>query len=153
MSVNVEKIREIFADYAPEKGNFMVLLHDVQRVCGNWLPEEALKEVAKLAEMPLNKVYGFVSFYSMFSTKPRGKHIVRVCKDGPCAVKGSLMITDLLMKELDVDVDETTEDGKFTLEQTACIGTCTAAPAMMIDDEVYGNVTPESLNTILKKYR
>jgi NADH:ubiquinone oxidoreductase subunit E len=153
MSVNVERIREIFADYAPEKGNFMVLLQEVQKACGNWLPEEALKEVARLSGKPLNKVYGFVSFYSMFSTKPRGKHIIRVCKDGPCAVKGSIMLAELLMKELDVDVDETTEDGKFTLEQTACIGTCTAAPAMMIDDEVYGNVTPESLNTILKKYR
>lgn len=153
MAVNTEKIREIFAGYAPEKGNFMVLLHEVQKACGNWLPEEALKEVSKLAKMPLNKVYGFVTFYTMFSTKPRGKHIVRVCKDGPCAVKGSLVLLELLEKELDIYSGETTEDGLFTLEETACIGTCTAAPAMMIDDEVYGNVTPESLNTILKKYR
>ncbi len=153
MSVNLERIREIFSDYSPEKGNFMVLLHDVQKACGNWLPEEALMEVSKLAKMPLNKVYGFVSFYTMFSTQPRGKHIIRVCKDGPCAVKGSLMLADLLMKELDVDMGETTDDNHFTLEETACIGTCTASPAMMIDDEVYGNVAPESLNSILKKYR
>lgn len=153
MSVNLEKIREIFADYSPEKGNFMVLMHEVQKACGNWLPEEALKEVAKLAKMPLNKVYGFVSFYSMFSTEPRGKHIIRFCKDGPCAVKGSLVIAELLMKELDVEIGGTTDDGKFTLEETACIGTCTAAPAIMIDEEIYGNVTPESLISILKKYR
>jgi NADH:ubiquinone oxidoreductase subunit E len=153
MSVNLEKIRDIFADYSPEKGNFMVLLHEVQKACGNWLPEEALKEVSSLAKMPLNRVYGFVSFYSMFSTEPRGEHLIRVCKDGPCEVKGSLVIAELLMKELDIDFGETTDDGKFTLEQTACLGTCTAAPAIMIDDEIYGNVTPESLNSILKQYR
>ncbi len=153
MSINLEKIREIFSDYCPEKGNLMVLLHDVQKACGNWLPEEALKEVSKLTKMPLNKVYGFVSFYSMFSIEPRGKHIIRVCKDGPCAVKDSFVIEDMLMKELDVDMGETSEDNLFTLEETACIGTCTAAPAIMIDDEVYGNVAPESLNSILKKYR
>jgi NADH:ubiquinone oxidoreductase subunit E len=152
MSFNTKTIQEILKDYSKEKGNLMIVLQKIQKSCGNYLPKEAVLEVAKVTKMPLNKLYAFISFYSMFSTKKRGKHIIRVCKDGPCIDNGGREIMNLLEKELDIKFGETTENGVFTLEKTACIGTCTAAPAIMIDDEVFSNVTPDSLFAILKKY-
>ncbi len=152
MSFNTETVQKILKDYSKEKGNLMIVLHKIQRACGNYLPKEAVIEVAKVTNIPLNKLYGFISFYSMFSTQKRGKHIIRVCKDGPCVDNGGREIMNLLEKELEIKFGETTQNGIFTLEKTACIGTCTAAPAIMIDDEVFPNVTPDKLSSILKKY-
>ena len=78
---------------------------------------------------------------------------MRICKDGPCNFRGGVTSAELLKRELGAEVGETTDDGRFTVEETACLGTCTAAPAIMIDEEIYPNITPESLGEILKKYR
>jgi len=153
MSSENTKIKEVIQEYAPEKGNLMAVLRKVQQECGNHLPPEVMKEIAIATGIPLNRLYGFVSFYTMLSPVPRGRHIIRVCKDGPCNFKDGWVITDLLEKELGIEVGETTEDGRFTLEETACIGACTEAPAIMVDDVTYANVTPERLGEILKKYR
>ncbi len=153
MSYDLSKVREIAKGYAEDKGNLMVILHEVQKACGNYLPTEVMKEVAKETGLPLNRLYGFVSFYSMFSTEKRGKHLIRICKDGPCNFSGGMTSAQLLKRELGAEVGETTDDGRFTVEETACLGTCTAAPAMMIDEVIYPNITPESLGEILKKYR
>ncbi len=153
MSSDNTRIREILREYAPEKGNLMAVMRKIQKECGNHLPGEAMKEIAIATGIPLNRLYGFVSFYTMLSTEPKGRHIIRVCKDGPCKFNGGWATAEMLMKELDIEVGETTEDGRFTLEETACLGTCTAAPAIMIDEETYANVTPERLGEILKKYK
>ncbi len=153
MSFESTRVKELLQDYAPEKGNLMAVLHKIQKECGNHLSDETLKEVAKTTGIPLNRLYGFVSFYTMLSTEPKGRHIIRVCKDGPCNFAGGWATAELLGKELDIEIGETTEDGRFTLEETACLGTCTAAPAIMIDDEIHANVSPEKLGEILKKYK
>lgn len=153
MSFNQHEVKEILKGYSPEKGNLMTVLHEVQSKCGNYLSENVLIFVSEETGVPLNQLYGHVSFYSMFSTEPRGKHIIRVCKDGPCNFSSDFFIADMLTKELGIGFGETTPDGMFTLEATACLGTCTAAPALMVDDEIYGNVTPERLSEILTTYR
>jgi NADH-quinone oxidoreductase subunit E len=153
MSFESTRVKELLQDYAPEKGNLMAVLHKLQKECGNHLSDETLKEVAVVTGIPLNRLYGFVSFYTMLSTEPKGRHIIRVCKDGPCNFKNGWATAELLEKELDIEIGETTEDGRFTLEETACLGTCTAAPALMIDDEIHANVSPEKLGEILKKYK
>ncbi|RPJ59059.1 MAG: NAD(P)H-dependent oxidoreductase subunit E [Dehalococcoidia bacterium] len=152
MNLDATRIGELLADYAPEKGNLMEMLGKIQKESGNHLSDDTLTEVAVITGIPLNKLCGYVSFYSMLSNKPRGRHIIRICKDGPCAFNGGWTIADLLEKELDIEEGQTTDDGRFTLEETACLGTCTAAPALMIDDETYAAVTPEKLGEILKKY-
>lgn len=153
MSFDQARVREILKEYAPEKGNLMVVMHKIQKACGNYLPDEAMKEVSLATGIPLNKLYGFVSFYTMFSTQKRGRHIVRICKDGPCNFRGGMTSAQLLKRELGIEVGQTTDDGRFTLEETACLGTCTAAPAMMVDEEIYAHMTPETVGEILKKYK
>ncbi len=153
MSSEKTRIGEIMKEYSPEKGNLMALMRQAQKEYGNHLPDTVMKEIAIATGIPLNRLYGFVSFYTMLSTEPKGRHIIRLCKDGPCNFKDGWTIAELLEKELGIEIGETTEDGRFTLEKTSCLGTCTAAPALMIDDETYANVTPEKLGEILKQYR
>jgi NADH:ubiquinone oxidoreductase subunit E len=153
MNSDATKVRELLSAYAPEKGNLMEVLQKIQKESGNSLSGETLVEIASITGIPLNKLHGYVSFYTMLSTEPKGRHIIRICKDGPCNFSEGWVIADLLEKELGIEVGETTEDGRFTLEETACIGMCTAAPAIMIDDETFGSVTPDALGEILRRYR
>jgi NADH:ubiquinone oxidoreductase subunit E len=97
-------------------------------------------------------VSGVVTFYSFFSTQPRGKHTIRVCLGTACYVRGGKKIVDHLMQSLGVGIGETTKDGKFTFEIARCIGACGLAPAMMIDDTVYKQVNVNKLDSILNKY-
>ena len=103
--------------------------------------------------MPLSEVYGVATFYSQFALEPRGKYVIGVCLGTACYVKGSKNILERLAKELDVKVGSTTKDGRFTVQATRCLGACGLAPVMMINDEVYGRLTPEDIPDILAKYR
>jgi NADH:ubiquinone oxidoreductase subunit E len=102
--------------------------------------------------IPVSEVSGVVSFYSFFSTKPKGKHTILVCMGTACYVRGGKKLVDGLQKHLNVEVDGTTGDGKFTLCKARCIGACGLAPAMMVDDTVYKAVNPNKLESILSKY-
>jgi len=102
--------------------------------------------------MPVAEVSGVVSFYSFFSTEPKGEHTIMVCMGTACYVRGGKKLEDALQKHLNVEIDGTTEDGKFTLSKARCIGACGLAPAMMIDDTVHKQVNPNKLESILSKY-
>jgi NADH:ubiquinone oxidoreductase subunit E len=93
------------------------------------------------------------TFYSLLYTKPKGKYTVRVCESAPCHVQGAQEVVDTLVRELGVSFGETTPDGLFTLEKVSCLGVCGVAPAVMIDDRVYGNLTPETVAAVLQEYR
>jgi NADH:ubiquinone oxidoreductase subunit E len=108
--------------------------------------------IAKSLDIPLSEVSGVVSFYSFFSTKPRGQHTIRVCLGTACYVRGGKKIVDHLGKALGIEIGDTTADGKFTFEIARCIGACGLAPAMMIDGVVYKQVTPAKIDAILSKY-
>ncbi len=149
----VESIKDVCQRLGAVKGKLLPILHAVQDICGNWLPLEALQLVAKELDIPYGYLYGVMSFYSMFSVTPRGKYIIRLCESAPCHVMGADNIQEVLEQELGVKVGGTTSDGLFTLEHTACLGTCEVAPAMQINEVVFGNLTKERVKEILDNYR
>jgi len=117
----------------------------------NYITEEKLKLIAEKAGLSYSEVYGVATFYSLFSLKQRGEYVIRVCDSGPCHLMGSKSIFEVLGEELNIKVGKTTPDGKFTLEETSCLGICDEAPAMMVNEEVYGNLTPQKIKEILKR--
>ena len=145
------RIRELAGAYRGREGSLIQVLHMAQTIYG-YLPLEVQKIVADELGLPLSQVSGVVSFYSFFSTQPRGEHTIRVCLGTACYVRGGKKIVDRLQELLGVGVGDTTPDRKFTLEVARCIGACGLAPAMSIDDAVYKQVDPDRLESILAKY-
>ena len=137
--------------YRDKEGNLIQILHIAQELYG-FLSLELQQHIAQALQKPLSEVSGVVTFYSFFSTKPRGEHTIRVCLGTACYVRGGKKIVDALQKTLNVDIGETTADGKFTFGVARCIGACGLAPAMMIDDVVYKQVNINKLNAILSRY-
>jgi NADH-quinone oxidoreductase subunit E len=133
--------------------SYMDIMFDLEHHYGNSLPGPVLGEVARLAETSPAQLNGFVTFYTMLSTTPRGKHVIRVCTSGPCHVSGSPAILSSLRRLLGVDIGETTPDGEFTLEGSSCLGICGVSPVLMIDDDAYGNLTADDLPRILDAKR
>lgn len=145
-------VEEIVVRHGRSRHELVAILHDVQRVFG-YLPESALIQVANGLDVPLSKVYGVATFYTLLSVEPMGKHVIRVCENAPCHLLGAKSLVDILEEELGISMGGTTNCGKFTLKHTSCLGVCGVAPAIMIDDEVYGNLTPDDIPVILEKYR
>jgi len=147
----LEQIAEVIAKYEAKPSNLIMILHAAQGIYG-YLSYDVQKFVAEKLNMPVAEVSGVVSFYSFFTTKPKGEHTIMVCMGTACYVRGGKKLEDALQKRLNVEVDGTTEDGKFTLCKARCIGTCGLAPAMMIDDTVHKSVNPNKIDSILSKY-
>lgn len=147
----LEEVDHIISRYKDHEGSLIQILHLVQEEYG-YLPLEVQKRIATALHIPLSEVSGVVTFYSFFSTKPRGEHTIRICLGTACYVRGGKKIVDHLMRTLHVEMGETTLDGRFTFEVARCIGACGLAPAMMIDNEVYKQVTVQKLDAILAKY-
>lgn len=145
------EIAAIIDLYKGKEGCLIQVLHASQEIYG-YLPLPLQRYIADALGLPVSEVSGVVSFYSFFSPIPRGEHTIRVCLGTACYVRGGKKIVDHLEKVLGVELGGTTEDGKFTFEIARCIGACGLAPAMMIDDEVYKQVTPSKINSILSKY-
>jgi NADH:ubiquinone oxidoreductase subunit E len=150
-SKQYSEIHNIIDLYRDKEGALIQILHAGQEIYG-YLPSELLEIIASSLNKPLSEVTGVLSFYSFFSTRPRGRHTIRVCLGTACYVRGGKKIIETLRKSLALEVGETTEDGKFTFEVARCIGACGLAPAMMIDGKVYKQVTPQKLAAILSTY-
>jgi NADH-quinone oxidoreductase E subunit len=133
----------------PEK--LIGVLHLVQEELGH-IPTEIQEQVADSLDVPVAQVYGVVTFYHFFRTQPVGAHTIRLCLGTACHVRGAEDVLDTLESELGIGIGETTTDGLFTLEAIRCLGTCALAPVMMIDDEVHGRLTPQSVRDIIKTY-
>ncbi len=145
------EIASIIDLYKGKEGSLIKVLHLAQEIYGH-LPLDLQRFIAEGMDKPLSEVSGVVTFYSFFSTKPRGKHTIRVCLGTACYVRGGKKIVEALQEKLGVGVGDTTEDGKFTFEVARCIGACGLAPAMMIDGVVYKQVNVNKLDSILSKY-
>ncbi len=117
-----------------------------------YIPRAEVEALAKELRLPPAKVFGAATFYSMFRTTPRGRHIVRFCEDAPCHVAGGRAVFDAIRATLGLEPGQTRPDGSWTFEMTSCIGTCGVGPVMMVDDDVYGNVTPERVGQVLKAF-
>jgi len=145
---------QIINKYSADAENLLAMLHDLQDCKDeNYLSEADIKDAAEYLNLPYTTVHGVATFYSMYSFKPRGKNIVRVCQSPPCHLMGSTDISKELIKLLGVKFGETTACGTFTLEMTSCLGVCGTAPAIMIGDRVYGNLDLQRLKEIINDYR
>lgn len=150
--INYELIDRIIEKYQSQEGSVIPILHEVQQVVG-YLPEEVQAYIAEKLEVPLSEIYGVVSFYSLFSTKPKGKYKISVCLGTACYVKGSGQILSELEKELGIRVGETSDDGMFTLEACRCLGACGLAPVLTVNDNVHGRLATDDVTDIIKKYK
>lgn len=146
-----EQLDNVIDLYRDKEGSLIQVLHLAQEIFG-YLPYEAQEHIAREMDIPLAEIAGVVSFYSFFSTQPRGEHTIRVCLGTACYVRGGKRIVEHLKERLGVELGGTTKDGKFTFEIARCIGACGLAPAMMIDDVVYKQVNVNKLEKILQQY-
>lgn len=144
-------IVRIIEKYDSDTRNLIPLLHDLQAELG-YLSPEVMETVAERLGTTVSHVHGVATFYSLFYTKPHGKNIVRLCDSPPCHIEGSKAIREAVSDFLGISEGETTEDGNFTFEIVSCMGLCGVAPAMMVNDDVYGNLKPEMIPDILSKY-
>lgn len=135
-----------------QPGALMPILQKAQEIYG-YLPIEVQTMIADELAIPLEKIYGVVTFYSQFSLNPKGKYQVSVCLGTACYVKGSGDIYNKLMELLGITGGECTPDGKFSLDACRCVGACGLAPVMMVNDEVYGRLTVDDIPDILAKYQ
>jgi len=147
----VAKINEICDRYADERTPLMMILSDVQKEYG-YIPLEVQELVSERTGISVAEIYGVVTFYSFFSLNPKGKYVIGCCLGTACYVKGSGKILEELSKELGIEAEECTEDGKFSLTACRCIGACGLAPVITINDDVYGRLVPEDVKGILAKY-
>ncbi|NLF26656.1 MAG: NAD(P)H-dependent oxidoreductase subunit E [Clostridiales bacterium] len=147
----LNQIANVIDLYRDKDGSLIQVLHLAQQIYG-CLPLEVQMFISREMGIPLSEIAGVVSFYSFFSTVPRGEHTIRVCLGTACYVRGGKRVLEGLMSKLGVELGGTTQDGKFTLEVARCIGACGLAPAMLIDDEVYKQVNVNKLESILSKF-
>lgn len=149
--VMLQRICQIARQNKGKEGNLIQVLHMVQAVYG-YLPLEVQEVVAIELGIPLAEVSGVASFYSFFSTEPRGRHTIRICLGTACYVRGGVSIVDTLEKTLGVKLGHTTADGMFSFEVARCIGACGLAPAMSIDATVYPHVKADEIKSILQSW-
>ena len=146
-----KKLLAVIAEHKDERGALMPILQKAQDIYG-YLPIEVQTIIADQMEIPLEKVYGVVTFYAQFSLNPKGKYKISVCLGTACYVKGSGDIFDEFQRLLGIEDGGCTPDGKFSLESCRCIGACGLAPVITINGDVYGRLTPNELGDILAKY-
>ena len=147
------EIKQLAGTHGRNRTALMPVLQELNRA-HSYLSEEAMVLVSKELSLPRSEVYGVATFYSFFSVKPRGKYVIRLCRTISCAITGKYHpAVASLLAELGIAFGETTPDGLFTLEQTACIGLCDQGPAMLVNDDVHVKLTEESVRTILNDYR
>ena len=151
-SEELKTVEEIASRYEERASAVMPLLHYVQEIRG-YLGEDELAYIADYLEITRVRAYEVATYYTMYSIKPRGKHVIQVCRNLSCTLGGAEGIVEFLKKELGVEVGGTTADGVFSLVEVECIGACDKAPAIMINGDHHGPVTPESLREILDTYR
>ena len=147
-----EELQKVIDQWKGKEGPLMPVLHKAQEIFG-CLSLDVQKYISKELDIPVSDIYGVATFYSQFTLKPKGKYKIGVCMGTACYVKGSQAILDELVKELDMKVGDTTDDGLFTLEATRCLGACGLAPIIMINDDVYGRLKPEDIKEIVAKYK
>ena len=135
-----------------ERGKLLVLLETAQDKSAH-ISRETITDLAESLELSIGEVYGVASFYSFLSTKPKGRNIIRICKSLPCLLKYAQTVIDSVRKEIGILPGETTPDGRFSFELTNCIGACDKAPAMMINSNVHGDLTPKKIAKILEAYK
>ena len=135
-----------------QTGALIPLLQSAQDSYG-YIPEKVIHYVSEVFGIPAAEIYGVITFYAQFRLKPLGKNVIKICEGTACHVNGAKSILNTLQNELGVSVDETTDDGLFSLQSVACIGCCALAPVIMINEETFGNLTPDMTKKVLRKHK
>jgi len=146
-----KQLLEVIAEKKDEKGSLMPILQKAQEIYG-YLPIEVQKIISDAAGIPMEKIYGVVTFYAQFSLNPKGKYNISVCLGTACYVKGAGEILDKLSATLGISSGECTSDGEFSLEACRCIGACGLAPVLTVNEDVHGRLTVDDVDRILAKY-
>jgi len=147
-------LNEIIREKGKTPDKLLSVLIEYQKTKNrNYLTNEDLKEVAQKMGLPESRVYSVATFYSLLSTKPRGKYVIQLCRDVPCYVNGAFDVREELETALQITMGETTKDGLFSLEYASCLGCCEQAPVIRIDQKVYGNLNRKKLAEIISDYR
>jgi NADH:ubiquinone oxidoreductase subunit E len=145
------QIDAIIAEHSQKPGATMVILNEIQAQIGH-ISKPMQNYLAEKLHVPLKDIFGVVTFYSFFTMKPRGKHRVAFCLGTACYVSGAEMLIEKTQQILDVKLGDTTPDRKFTIEACRCIGACSQAPAVLIDNNVHGRLTPDKMTAVLRQY-
>lgn len=144
-------VNDALLKHGTDSDELIPVLLDTNDALG-YLPTTAMAEISQNMKLPISRVYSVASFYNMLSTEPRGKHVIQFCESAPCHIMGGRKVLSALLQKLSLKPGETTPDGQWTLILTSCLGTCGVGPVMIVDDELFGNVTEKSLDGILGKY-
>ena len=151
-------VQSAIEKHGKKRDALIPILSEINHALG-YVPGEAIREVRKQLHDPTeqmfvaeSQLYALASFYDMLSTKPRGRHVIKFCENAPCHVVGGKAIWDALRETLSLNNGETTADSKWTLVTTSCLGLCSVGPVVLVDDDMYGNITPEQIPDILGRY-
>ena len=145
------KVDEIIDAHKGKPGCLIPVLEECQGVTG-YLPVELQEYISKALNIPGSTIYGVVTFYSFFSMVPKGRHIIKVCLGTACYVRGTKTIMKVLVDKLGLQVGQTTEDRRFSLEAVRCLGACGLAPVMVVDEDTHGGLTLDRIENILDRY-
>ena len=145
-------LNAVLKKHRGQSGALIPVLQEAQSIFG-YLPQDAIKAISRALDKPFSEVAGVVGFYSFFSTVPRGEHVIRVCMGTACYVRGGKQVLAAVKKELGIDVGQTTEDRRFSLEVARCFGACGLAPVIMIDDTVHQRVKAAKIGELIDGYR
>ncbi|MBQ9374975.1 MAG: NADH-quinone oxidoreductase subunit NuoE [Ruminococcus sp.] len=145
------QLKEVIAKHHDQPGGLMPTLQEAQDIYG-YLPIEVQTMIADGLGISLSEVYGVATFYSLFSLTPKGKHRISVCLGTACYVKGSEKVLEAVEKRLGIKAGECTPDGMFSIDSCRCVGACGLAPVMLVDDDVYGRLTPDQVDAIIDSY-
>ena len=148
---DITKIKEVCTSFNNDPQELINILHGYQEHFG-YLPAEVQEVISSITGIPVAKIYGVVTFYSFFTMTPKGKHPISICMGTACYVRGAEKVLDEFKKELNLQVGQTSKDGKFSLSSLRCVGACGLAPVVLIGEKTYGRVAPDDVKNILKEY-
>jgi NADH:ubiquinone oxidoreductase subunit E len=148
----IQTVHKVVEKHGHEKSELIPILQDINLAFG-YISDEAINEISKLMNIPTSHIYSVATFYRMLSTEPRGRHVIQFCESAPCHVAGGRLVWQTLQQELGLEKGETSGDDKWTLLTTSCLGLCGVGPVLVIDNDIYGNVTPEQVPGILRNYK
>jgi NADH-quinone oxidoreductase subunit E len=147
----IEAVQEAVNRHGATREELIPILNDVNRSVG-YLPREALEEISRLLRVPQSQLFSVATFYHMLSTEKRGRHVIQFCESAPCHVAGGRQVWQTLQEAVELKSGETSPDGKWSLITTSCLGVCGVGPVIIVDDDIYGNVSPEQVSEILARY-
>ncbi len=152
MEKTVEEFKIDLINKRKTKGSLIPLLQSAQDTYG-YIPEKVIHYISEIVGIPAAEIYGVITFYAQFRLKPLGKYVIRICEGTACHVNGAKDLLKTLQAELGISVGETTEDGLFSLQSVACLGCCSLAPVVMINEDTYGSLTSDKVRKIIREYK